>query len=197
MNFFILKNLKKPSCILLVLVLGVLASCSTRNINSDKDIKSFTINNVDGTISGTNIVLTLPIGSSLTSLTPTITTSAGAIIFPTSGTAQNFTHPVTYTVLATDSTTKEYVVKVAASTRAAGAAVTFSADGISFNMAYVPGGLSFPVGIMDATEPETIVGRGYWIGDTEVTYELWDAVHTWAINPARGAKAYTFANPGV
>ena len=186
-------SLKKLSYILFVLVLGVFASCGgDPSPSSDKDITAFTINSVDGTISGATISLTLPIGSSLTNLTPTITISEGAIVIPNTGVAQDFTNPVTYTVVAKDATTKEYVVTVTASTRAAGTKVTFTADSVNFKMAYVPGGLSFPVGIMDDVNPEGTVARGYWIGETEVTYELWDKVHTWAI-----ANGYTFANPGV
>lgn len=182
-------NLKNLSYVFFALVLVVLfTSCSS---GPGKEITAFSINGVEGTISGTDIALTLPIGSEVTSLTPTITVSEGASVIPASGVAQDFTQPVTYTVVAKDATTKEYIVTVTASTRAAGTKVTFTADSVSFKMAYVPGGLSFPVGIMDVTDPETTVSRGYWIGETEVTYELWDKVHTWAI-----ANGYTFANAG-
>lgn len=78
------------------------------------------------------------------------------------------------------------------SSTTAGTKVTFTADGISFKMAYVPGELSFPVGTMDNSNPAHTVSRAYWIGETEVTYELWNKVHTWAV-----ANGYTFANPGL
>src|SRR5206468_8785993 len=68
-------------------------------LNSAKDITQFTINGVDGTILGTNITLTLPYGTSLVSLTPTITIT-GVSVNPASGTPQNFTSPVLYTVTA-------------------------------------------------------------------------------------------------
>jgi formylglycine-generating enzyme required for sulfatase activity len=35
------------------------------------------------------------------------------------------------------------------------------------------------------------------IGETEVTYELWYAVKTWATDDARGGNKYTFANEGL
>jgi hypothetical protein len=64
-----------------------------------------------GTISGTNISLTVPYGTSLTSLTPTVTHN-GTSINPASGISQNFSSPVTYTVTAQDGTTQSYVVSV-------------------------------------------------------------------------------------
>jgi formylglycine-generating enzyme required for sulfatase activity len=71
------------------------------------------------------------------------------------------------------------------------------ADGVAFYMAYVPGGLTFPVGI-NQTSTAT-VANAYLIGETEVTYELWNAVYAWAVNgtgTAIGEGEYTFANVG-
>jgi hypothetical protein len=48
----------------------------------------------------------------LTALTPTITTSPFSTLLPASGTAQDFTNPVTYTVTAQDGTTADYTVTV-------------------------------------------------------------------------------------
>ena len=57
------------------------------------------------------VALTVPYGTTVTSLTPTITLSSGATISPSG--AQDFTNPVTYTVTAMDgTTTQEYVVTV-------------------------------------------------------------------------------------
>jgi formylglycine-generating enzyme required for sulfatase activity len=36
----------------------------------------------------------------------------------------------------------------------------------------------------------------FYIGETEVTYELWKAVYDWAVSDDRGANKYTFANAG-
>ncbi len=60
--------------------------------------------------------------------------------------------------------------------------------GVSFNMKYVPGG-TFPTGTDDQGGSQTI--SAFWIGETEVTYELWGAIYTWA-----ASHGYTFANPG-
>jgi formylglycine-generating enzyme required for sulfatase activity len=37
---------------------------------------------------------------------------------------------------------------------------------------------------------------GFYIGETEITWELWKAIYDWATDAARGANIYTFANPG-
>ena len=82
--------------------------------SSAKDITDFTIPGQVGSSSivGTAIEVTVPYGTDVTSLTPTITVSAGATVSPTSGTAANFTSQVTYTVTAEDGSTKVYTVTV-------------------------------------------------------------------------------------
>jgi hypothetical protein len=66
-----------------------------------------------GTLDEANhtIKVIVPIGTNLTNLTPTIT-HTGASIAPASGTPQNFTNPVIYTVTAGDSSTQTYTVTV-------------------------------------------------------------------------------------
>ncbi|MDY6933799.1 MAG: Ig-like domain-containing protein [Spirochaetota bacterium] len=71
----------------------------------------------------------------------------------------------------------------------AGDSETLSAGGVSFNLVYVEG-KSFPTVTNDSGTAE--VGDSYWIGETELTYELWDAVHTWATT-----NGYSFANAGI
>jgi hypothetical protein len=65
------------------------------------------VNTGAGTVS-----VTVPYGTVLASLTPTITLSPGASIDPPSSTAQNFTNPVTYTVTAADGTPATWTVTV-------------------------------------------------------------------------------------
>ena len=108
-------NLKKLGYILFVLVLGSFASCSSNN--SVKDITAFSIGNTIGAINETTspnptITVTMPSGTDVTSLTPTITISEGCSVSPASEVAQDFTNPVTYTVTAEDTTTKAYTVTV-------------------------------------------------------------------------------------
>ncbi len=63
---------------------------------------SATINTDNHTIS-----IEVEYGTTVTSIAPTITVSAGATINPTSGTARNFTSPVQYTVTAEDEETEQ------------------------------------------------------------------------------------------
>ena len=78
---------------------------------SSKDITYFSINGVVGTITGTNISVTLPSGTDVASLIPTISIT-GISVNPASGDAQNFSSPVTYTVTAGDNTTEDYLATV-------------------------------------------------------------------------------------
>ncbi len=73
--------------------------------------------------------------------------------------------------------------------------VTLSADSVTFKMVLVPGGKTFPTGTNDGVT--ATVTNAYWIGETEVTYELWKKVYDWATDAARGANIYTFANAGI
>jgi len=80
-------------------------------LSDAKDILSFSVAGANGTNSGTAIAVTVPYGTNVTALTPTIAIS-GASVSPASGAAQNFTNPVTYTVTAEDGSTKTYTVTV-------------------------------------------------------------------------------------
>ncbi len=73
--------------------------------------------------------------------------------------------------------------------------VVYNAGGVSFLMVYVPGALTFPTGV-DDNGTATVEGA-YWIGETEVTYELWKKVYDWATDASRGANQYHFANAGT
>jgi len=79
--------------------------------SDETDILTFTLadQTKEATISTAahTVDIEVDYGTTVTSLTPTITVSAGATIDPTSGTAQNFTNPVTYTVTAEDGTTEQ------------------------------------------------------------------------------------------
>jgi len=74
------------------------------------------------------------------------------------------------------------------SLRSAGERSTFTADGVSFNMRYVPA-KRFKSGVND--DGRAWVKFSYRISETEVTYELWNTVRTWA-----ESNGYTFANAG-
>ncbi|MFC1671279.1 immunoglobulin-like domain-containing protein [Spirochaetota bacterium] len=81
----------------------------------------------------------------------------------------------------------------------AGYQETYTADGVSFKMSHVSGGLTFPTGTAD--DNTSTVNNPYWIAETEVTYELWYKVYQWAAigtgGGATGEGEYTFANTGI
>ncbi|MCX6875121.1 MAG: cohesin domain-containing protein [Verrucomicrobia bacterium] len=86
-------------------------------VSSAKDILAFSLPDLPpATISGTNITLTVRNGTDVTALAPTYTLSLWATCDHRSGTAYDFTNPVTYTVLASDLTTKAYTVTVVVAT---------------------------------------------------------------------------------
>ncbi|HOU85946.1 MAG TPA: DUF1566 domain-containing protein [Spirochaetota bacterium] len=78
---------------------------------SSKQITSFTLGGYKARITGTTVKSVLPYGASVTALAPVITHN-GASISPESGTVQDFTTPVSYTVTAKDGTTAVYTVSV-------------------------------------------------------------------------------------
>jgi uncharacterized repeat protein (TIGR02543 family) len=55
----------------------------------------------------------------------------------------------------------------------------YSADGISFNMAAIPGGVTFPTGTSD--NGSVTVASPYQMGEAQVTWKLWNTVRTWAV----------------
>jgi hypothetical protein len=79
------------------------------------DITKFTIDEAEGTITGTNIDVEVPYGTDVTKLTPVIEIN-GATVAPASEVEQNFTTPITYTVTAENGAAKQWkvTVKVAA-----------------------------------------------------------------------------------
>ncbi|WP_282133519.1 PKD domain-containing protein [Cellulophaga baltica] len=80
-------------------------------LSTEKEITSFIVNGVEGTIVGTDITVELPEGTDVTALVPVIT-HTGTSISPESETSQDFSSPVIYTVTAQDQTIQTYTVNV-------------------------------------------------------------------------------------
>ena len=95
---------------------GEVGNSSGGNVlSSAKDITSFSILGVSGTISGTNIFVILPNGTSRTAMVATFSTTgtsvkAGNTIQTSGVTSNDFTNSVLYTVTAQDGSTKKYTV---------------------------------------------------------------------------------------
>jgi hypothetical protein len=107
---------------LLILIIFFVSSCEKDDpkpapvVSPGKEIVSFKIVNpsVTAVIDTTNkiITVTVPNGTSLTALSTEIALATGHSITPTSGTTQNFSSPVVYTVKRPDNTTTAWTVKV-------------------------------------------------------------------------------------
>jgi formylglycine-generating enzyme required for sulfatase activity len=80
--------------------------------------------------------------------------------------------------------------------------ITVRTQGVTYTFKPVPAGtVSADIGESGGpfytAGPTNSVGiPAFSIGETEVTYRLWKAVHDWATDSARGAAQYTFANAG-
>ena len=89
---------------------------SASNLSSAKLITSFRFAalSIDGQIdqNSRKITIKVPTAQDVTQLTPTLTLSEKATVSPASGTQQNFTNPVNYTVTAEDGSKQVYEVKV-------------------------------------------------------------------------------------
>lgn len=96
-----------------ILGLGSFVNIANAEGTSDMAITSFRLSGNDGVIILSSIAVTVPSGTDVTALAPTIMIT-GASVSPASGVAQNFTNPVTYTVTAGDGSTHDYVVTVTA-----------------------------------------------------------------------------------
>ncbi len=85
-------------------------------VSNARKIKEFTMTEqmAPAVIDEANHIVTIqvPAGTDVTSLIPTITISPEASISPLSGAAQDYTIPVTYTVMAADGSTRDWVVTV-------------------------------------------------------------------------------------
>ncbi len=83
-------------------------------LNPAKDITSFGFPSVPvaGSIIGTSISVTVPYGTNVTNLVPSIISSPGASVSPMPSMPQDFTSPFIYTVTAADTSTKVYTVTV-------------------------------------------------------------------------------------
>lgn len=75
--------------------------------SNEAEIISFAVNEVNGTIEGTDILLVLDESVDVTAITPTIVISDNATVSPESGVEQDFSSAVTYTVTAEDGETKK------------------------------------------------------------------------------------------
>ena len=100
-----------------------------------KAITVFNFNALTPAVIGTvdeaakTVALTVPFGTDVTILTPTITHN-GSSVAPLSGVANDFTVPATYTVTAADASTQDYVVTVTVAAADSKAITVFDFNGL-------------------------------------------------------------------
>ena len=103
-------------------VIATFFSCGKESKDKQITAFSFTTPQAVGVIneSAKTIAVSVPVGTDVTALVPTITVSEKATVSPSSGVKQDFTDPVTYTVTAEDGSTVEYIVTVTIGTGGGG-----------------------------------------------------------------------------
>jgi hypothetical protein len=115
-----MKKLYMLLAAMLIMVMGIgLTGCSSYSKSSEKAITAFSLNGVEGTINKTEktIAVAMPFGTDLTNLFASFTTTGesvkvGSTVQTSGSTTNNFTSPVTYTVIAFDGTSVIYTVNV-------------------------------------------------------------------------------------
>jgi len=103
--------------ILFLLLVALLASCSDDDDiqrSAEKQMLEFSINETKATIDQAShtVTMELPSGTDVSSLKPVIVVSDKASVDPLSGTEQNFTQPVNYTVTAEDGSKQVYAITI-------------------------------------------------------------------------------------
>ena len=126
--------------------------------DSAKAITAFSIDNVDATINGKNIALTLPFGTSPNSLIASFVSSGKSVTVNeqlqiSKITTNNFTQPVEYTVHAVDGTTSIYRVTVTIATSSEKAITAFSIDNVDATISGKNIALTLPFG----TSPNSLI----------------------------------------
>lgn len=98
----------------LILLIATATACDDDTQSNIKEIRAFSVNAIEATIDQTNktVRLTLPKGSDLKKIKPTIKVSPKSSVSPNSDMELDFTNPVKYTVTAEDGSQQEYLVTI-------------------------------------------------------------------------------------
>lgn len=166
-------------------------------LNPSKDITSFGFSDYEASVSitGPYIAVTLPYGTNISGLKANFTVTGASVKVGDTDqisdvTVNDFTEPVTYTVIAEDGTTKNYIVRVTNNEEQLNGLdiqkrELINVDGGTFNQTS-----KVYISNWEVYEFEHTISN-YKIGKYEVTYELWYVVYTWALS-----QEYNFQNAG-
>jgi Domain of unknown function (DUF2341)/Cadherin-like beta sandwich domain/Divergent InlB B-repeat domain len=136
------------------------------------------------------VAVTVPFGTNVTALVPTITIT-GASVSPNSGVAQDFTHPVTYTVTAQDNSTQPYTVTVTIANPSQSAEIT----AFSIPSETGPASINSPAGTIGVTVPYNTDVTA--LVATFATSASVFAVKVGATAQVSGATPNNFTNPVI
>ncbi|SHK08714.1 DUF5018 domain-containing protein, partial [Pseudozobellia thermophila] len=156
----------------------------------DPEITLFSINGVEGILSGTDITVSLPSGTDVKSLAPAIT-YIGESVSPGPEVEQDFTDPVTYTVAQGD-VSKEYTVTVEVAADTVDPEITlFSIDGVEGVISETDITVSLPPGtdVKSLAPVITYIGESVSPG-SEVEQDFTDPV-TYTVTQGDASKEYT------
>ena len=198
----------------------------TPELNPAKQITSFKFAGLNPVVNGVinesakTISLTVPYGTNVSNLVPTIV-HTGASISPGSGVARNFTNPVTYTVTAANSTTQNYQVTVDVEPNPSKAITSFVFNGLSpaincnINESAKTISATVPYGTDVSALVPTIVHSGVSISPSSDIAQNFSSTVTYtvtaentttqnyqvninvALNPAKSVSKITFKNSGA
>ena len=149
---------------------GVVWQFTTGLPSPAKDILSFTWNGKAGLIDQTarTIALTIPFGTNVTALSPTITLSRFATVSPASGSSRNFASPVPYTVTAQDGSAQTYLVTVYQAAQP-GSILTLPPDlppGTQYRLVFVTSTETYGWKGANAAAPQNIADYNTFAGTT-------------------------------
>ena len=174
--------------------------------SSAKFITKFTFGTltpaVEATVSGTAIAATVPAGTDITKLVPTITLSDKATVSPASGAVQDFSKSVTYTVTAEDGSTQAYTVNVTVAKPVNNGTVYIgSMDGNLYAVDALTGVKKWQFATGDAVlGTPTVVNSVVFFASWDKKLYALDAetgAKKWESNPATVALLQPFAAPMV
>lgn len=154
--------------------LTILVSSSIKP--SSKAITSFALNGTAGVISGQNITVTMPYGTDVTSLVATYITTGQSVKVANETqvngvTANNFTNPVIYTVIASDGSSQNYTVTVNVAPSDAKAITAFALNGTSGTISGQDIAVTMPYGtdVTSLVATYTTTGQSVKIGNVTQT----------------------------
>lgn len=159
--------------------------------NNNRAITHFRVFGIESKIEGDRIDLALPAGSDLTQLVPAITLSGGTVE-PPSDVAQDFSHPVEYTVTGADGATQRYTVYVTLQLGSANDIMTFDVPGAVTTFRGDDIELSVPYGTSSCRWAPTIVHAGATIAPASGTSEDFATPVTYTVTAGDGSqRTYT------